>query len=129
MDITVNASKNVIPVGMSFFEVFLGADTYASTRTGDAVKVTTADGDVDATVQSVQIGPLGQFLGQGVPHVSNLGRAHDVRSMCDAIEKRYPASKKANKEALDPRTLYTAVIVAIPAPTPVAAIGAPPIAV
>lgn len=120
MDITINAPKAVVQNGMGFFDLFLGADKFSEVRNGEAVTITATDGTVEGTVSSVQIGVLGQFLGAGVPHVTNLGRAQDVRNIVDALEARAPKTKGV----VDPRTLYTAVYVTVPyaAPTPVAGV-------
>jgi hypothetical protein len=124
MDITVNAPKALVQTGAGFFELFLGADAYATYRNGEAVKITTTDGEVEGTVVNVAIGPLGQFLGMGQPHVSALGKAYDVRNLVDALEARAPKGKAA--AAIDPRTLYTAVYVNVPYVAPVFAVpGAP----
>jgi hypothetical protein len=115
MDITVNAPKALVQTGAGFFELFLGADAYSTYRNGEVAKITTTDGVVEGTVTNVAIGPLGQFLGMGQPHVSAVGKAYDVRNLVDVLEARAPK----NKAAIDPRTLYTAVYVNVPyvAPT------------
>ncbi|MCP1540128.1 hypothetical protein [Methylorubrum extorquens] len=131
MDINLpNANSSAVQNGMGFFELFLGIDAYSANRVGDTVKITTKDGTVEGSVSSVTIGPMGQFLGMGAPHVSAIGRAPDVRTTVDALEERYPAKVKGNEKALDPRTIYTAVYVSVPyvspgmIPTPAPAVAA-----
>lgn len=120
MDINLpNTNKAAISNGMGFFELFLGVDSYTSVRSGETVKITTADGVVEGKVSAIELGPLGRFFSQGVPHTSSLGRGYDVRALADSLEDRYPAKVKGNDKALDPRTIYTQVVVQVPYVAPV----------
>lgn len=112
MKITVNATKASIQNGMGLFDLYLGAETYGAVRTGEKVEITCTDGETEGTIQSVQIGPLGQFLQGPATFVDLAGRVSDLRSLVDALETRYPPTK--TNKSLDPRTLYTAVFVSVP---------------
>ena len=123
MDLALpNAPKAVVANGMAFQALFLGANTYGTVRSGEDVNITCSDGTIVGKVQSVSVGPMAQFLGTGLMHAANVGKpGGDVRSVIDDLEARY-VSGKDTKKALDPRTLYTAVIVAVPYVPPVAVV-------
>lgn len=113
-----NANVFNFYVGNVFNHLYLGAEVYGTARSGDEVVVTVKDGTVTCVIDSVQIGPMGQFLGQGAQNSANIGRGSDVRNIVDELEKRYPASKPANAKALDPRTVYTAAFLKVVAQNP-----------
>ncbi|AMB48329.1 hypothetical protein [Methylobacterium sp. AMS5] len=121
MNITVNAPKASVTNGMGLYDLLLGTEAFVNVRQNEDVTVSCTDGEVKGTVQSVQIGFLGQFLaGQPGAFVANVGRPADLRTVVDALEARQ--AKAADKaKAVDPRTLYTFVSVSVPyaAPTSV----------
>lgn len=113
------AARPSLYQGATFFTLQRGVDAYTTLRTGDTVMGTCGDAKVEAVIDNLQIGPLGQFFQQGVSHASTFGRGYDVRSLVDAIED------KKDAKSVDPRTIYTSVNLrivtvsdpAIPVPT------------
>ena len=95
-------------VGLTFFELHRGVEPYTSLRNGAVVTGKAGTADVSAVIDSVQLGPLGQFLQQGHPHVSNVGKPFDVRALVDAVEAKSSTGAKDAK-VVDPREIYTAV--------------------
>lgn len=123
MKITLSTvTKSALPAGRVFMVLDRGPDAYCNLRAGNSLDLVVDDGTVTGTVVGVSVGPLcnhfnpaqlGQPAHYAVVPQPN-GMPGDVRDMVDALEKQFPKDAKA----IDPRTIYSAVQVQLPLPSP-----------